>query len=264
MDRKFPSRRSFLKAASIGAVVIPAVNVLGANEKIAIGIIGTGGRGQQLLKTITHIPALQVAAVCDLREDRIAEAMRICEEQYEGVKSYTDFRQMLDRERLDACLVATEVANHALCVIPVLEHGLHCFSEKPMESTVEKVDRIVETARKSKGIYQVGFQRRYAPGFQQAIGAIHAEKAGTIRYLQGQWHWDWGESGWCLDAEISGGELVEQACHHMDVMQWVMKGEHPARCVAMGLSSFEEKVPSGYPSEDHSSVAFQFSNGVVF
>src|SRR5690606_4149158 len=136
------------------------------------------------------------------------EAAMICEQYKPAVNKYTEFEKLLEKENLDGCIVATEVGNHAKCVIPVLESGIHCFSEKPMESNVEKVDAIVKAARKAKGIYQVGFQRRYAPGFQEAIKFIHDGKLGKIRLMQGMWQWDWSVGGWVGDADMSGGELV--------------------------------------------------------
>lgn len=258
-------RRRFIKASGASAMMIGvSQHIFGANGRVVLGQIGTGGRGQTLLRTLTNISNVRVASICDLREERLDQAMRYCTGYYPETKKYTDFREMLDKESLDACIVATEVGNHAKCVVPVLEAGLHCFSEKPMDCTVEKVDQIVKAARKAKGIYQVGFQRRYAPGFQDSIRQIHEGIAGDITFLQGQWQWTWSVGGWVGDVDMSGGELVEQACHHMDVMQWVMKGQHPLKCSAMGIITRPTSTPPEHNSEDQSAVAFEFPGGVTF
>ena len=205
-----------------------------------------------------------MAAVCDLREDRVEQAAMICEQYEPAVRKYTEFQLLLEKEKLDGCIVATEVANHAKCVIPVLESGIHCFSEKPMDTTVEKVDAIVKAAREAKGIYQVGFQRRYAPGIQQAVQFIHDGKAGDIRMLQGMWQWTWAVGGWVGDVDMSGGELVEQACHHMDVMNWVMKGQHPISCYAVGAATRPLRNGPEHVSEDYSAVVFEYPDDVGF
>jgi predicted dehydrogenase len=180
------------------------------------------------------------------------------------VRQYTDFRELLDKEKLDGCIVATEVGNHAKVVIPVLESGIHCFSEKPMECTVEKVDAIVRAARKAKGIYQVGFQRRYAPAFMDGIKAIREGAIGDVTFMQGHWHWPWTVGGWVADVEMSGGEIVEQACHHMDVMNWVMAGETPLKCVAIAQMTGERWQHFRHDSEDQTAVTFIYPNGAIF
>lgn len=261
------SRRSFLAAAGASALAIGAPSrVLGANDEVVLGIIGTGGRGQTLLKQITNIPNARIAAICDLKEDRLNQAAEICADFKPAPKKYSKFEELLSKEKLDGCIVATEVGNHAKCVIPVLESGIPCFSEKPMDCSVEKVDAIVKAARKAKGFYQVGFQRRYAPAFQAGVGKIHEGAIGDVSFMQGCWHWEWEVGGgWVADIALSGGEIVEQACHHMDVMNWVMKGEKPLHCVAMGHISGEgRKLKHEHESEDQSSVTFIYSNGAIF
>ena len=157
------------------------------------------------------------------------------------------------------------VGNHAKCAIPVLEAGLNCFSEKPMDCSVEKVDAIVKAARKAKGFYQVGFQRRYAPTFQAGVGKIHEGAIGDVTFLQGCWHWPWQVGGWVGDVDMSGGEIVEQACHHMDVMNWVMKGKHPVQCLAFGHISREgEGLDNEHNSEDQSAVTFLYPDGAIY
>lgn len=261
------SRRSFLKVgAGASALALGVSNrVLGANDEVVLGMIGTGGRGQSLLKRITSIPQVRIAALCDVREERLNQAAEICADYKPAVKKYSDFYELLSKEKLDGCIVATEVGNHAKCVIPVLESGIHCFSEKPMDCTVDKVDAIVKAARQAKGFYQVGFQRRYAPAFQAGIGLIHDGKIGEVSFLQGCWHWEWSVGGWVADVDMSGGEIVEQACHHMDVMSWIMKGQHPLQCIALGHIGGEgRKLDNKHNSEDQSSVSFVFPSGAIF
>ena len=262
MIRQSPSRRTFLKTSTLALALGSPRRILGANDAVRLGIIGTGGRGQRLLKAITNIPAYRVAAVCDLIEDRAKQAAVICEEYRPRVKVYTDFSQMLRREKLDACLVATEEANHAKCVIPVLESGLSCFSEKPMDITVERVDAVTRAARNAKGIYQIGFQRRYVPSFQKCIAHLHEGHMGRITFFQGMWQWSSGISGRYLDMDLAGGWFLAQACHHADVITWVMDGP-PVRCVAMGAVTVKYENPPLHCAEDHSGLLFEFPGHVT-
>jgi predicted dehydrogenase len=261
------SRRDFLHKTALGASAL----ALGASvrstarsseDEVVLGIIGVGGRGSHLLRKIVNVPGVRFAAVCDLIEYKVKRAQEVTAKW--KAAGYQDFRRMLDKEKMDGVIVATEIGNHARCVIPVLEAGLHCFSEKSMDSTVEKVDAVVKAARKAKGIYQIGFQRRYNPGFISAVEKIHGGAIGNITFMQGQWHWPWSVGGWVLDVNMSGGELVEQACHHMDVMSWVMKNQHPVKCVAMGAITAEYTNPPIPTSEDKSSVTYLFPNGTIY
>ena len=258
------SRRTFIQTTSSMAVALGASRkAFGANESIELGIIGTGGRGRRLLKAITRIPDFHVVSVCDLVEDRMDLATEICAQYKPNVKKYKDFREMLERENLDACIVATEEANHAKCAIPVLESGIHCFCEKPMDVTVEKVDRVTRAAREAKGIYQIGFQRHYVPTFQDCIRHIHEGKAGKVTFMQGMWHWTGGLSPRYMDVDLAGCWFLAQACHHADVMAWVMDA-HPLRCAAFASITEDYTDSPTHCAEDHSGIVFQFPGNVQF
>ncbi len=258
------SRRTFIQTTSSMAIALGSTRrVLGAGESIALGIIGTGGRGRRLLKAITRIPAFRVVSVCDLVEERMDLAVEICQQYKPKVKKYEDFRTMLERENLDACIVATEEANHAKCVIPVLESGIHCFSEKPMDVTVEKVNQVTRAARNAKGIYQIGLQRHYVPTFQNCIQHIHEGKAGNVTFLQGMWQWAGGLSPRYMDMDLAGCWFLAQACHHADVMAWVMNA-HPLRCAAFASITESYADPPKHCAEDHSGILFQFPGNIQF
>ncbi|MHC4444229.1 MAG: Gfo/Idh/MocA family protein [Planctomycetota bacterium] len=262
MDKNL-SRRSFIKTSVIGASVALSTTSVAkgfpANQKVQLGWIGIGGRGSNLMQVmIKNCPQARTAAVCDLRPDRIARGQKLAEN--DKPTGYTDFRKMMEKEKLDGILVATEPNNHAPLVVPVLEAGYHCFAEKPMDTTVEKVDAIVKAARKAKGFYQIGTQRRYNPGYISAMPVIHSGKCGKITFMQGDWHWPWNVGHG--SGERDGWGLTEQACHHMDVMSWAMKEQHPVTCVSMGYNQLNN--PPKVYRETHSATAFKFANGVIF
>ncbi len=261
------SRRRFMETSAAGASALAmgmssAQKAWSANDKVVLGIIGTGGRGRQLLKTLDVVPGVQVAAVCDLIQERAEKAKAICQEYGSDPKIYLEFRDMLEKEKLDGCIVATEEYNHAKCAIPVLGSGIHCFSEKPVDVTIEKVEKVILAARQAKGFYQVGFQRRYAPNFQEGVRRLHSGEMGKITFLEGCWHFTWSLGGRALDMNKSGSWLLAQACHHLDVFSWVMRDRPPLRCAAMGFPTAQVDNPPLERSEDHSGVLFQFPDNV--
>lgn len=260
------SRRDFIRRTSTLATTAAAVTALGrsarafaANEKVLLGQIGIGGRGTELLaRTMKNCPDARFAALCDLKPDRLDKALKVAER--DTPKGYADYRKMMEAEKLDGIIVATEPNNHAALVVPVLEAGFNCFAEKPMDTTVEKIDAITRAARKAKGIYQIGTQRRYHPSYVAGAKLIHGGEIGKVTFMQGAWHWPW-EPG-MRTVERDGGELIEQASHHMDVMSWAVGNKAPVSCASMGLNILG-KDPNTY-SETSSATVYHFADGSVF
>lgn len=267
MNSESLSRRDFLGTSSVGgaalALGLSSQAALGKDQEVTLGFIGTGGRGRFLLKQAAKLPGLRFGAICDLKQSAMDKAMGILQLQEPKPKQYTDFRKMMENEKLDGIMIATEVGNHAKVAVPVLEAGYHIFCEKPVDADVERVDKFVKAARAAKGITQIGFQRRYKPGYVEAIEKINKGMVGKIRFLEGHWRWPRlpGHGGWVTNLQLSGGELVEQAGHHMDVLSWMMKGAHPERCVSMG--GINRRNPHKSLVEDHSYTIFEFPGDVL-
>lgn len=271
MNRHSVSRRDFLKTSAAGASLL-ALGVPGvsrgfaANEKAQIGWLGVGGRGTQLLTDfVAHCPDGRIAAVCDLIPDRLERGRKIAEK--DRPNGYTDYREMIDKEKLDGIATIVACCDHAKVTVPVLDAGYHCFGEKPLDITVEKIDELTVAARrawKEKGkFFQIGTQRRYHPGYLACMKEIHDGLIGKVIFMQGGWHWSGDPSGAPIDRD--GGRLIEQASHHMDVMAWAMKDRHPLTCVAMASAQNEDKFPGPNKfSETHSATIFQFPGNVLF
>jgi len=269
MTEKGLSRRNFMQTAVAGAsaltVGLPR-EARGANDKVRLAWIGCGGRGSYLVKRALTIDDIEIVAACDLILEKAERAGEFVKEKREKkINTYVDFRKMMEKEKLDGIVVATEVGNHAKVVIPVLEAGFHCMSEKPMEATVEKVDAVVRAARKAKGIYQIAFQRRSDTGMKAGISLIHNGEIGDVNFMQGQWHWGGTGhvGGWVVDVDMSGGKLNEQACHHMDLFSWAMGSIAPTHCVAIGAITVDYKDPPRHTAENMSSVAWHFPGGAI-
>jgi len=266
------SRRDFLKTTAAGASLLalgsPGVaRGYPANEKVPVGWLGVGGRGTGLLTTfVDNCPDARIVAVCDLIPERVEKGRKIAEKHKPA--GYTDMREMMDKEKMEGILAITACCDHAKVAVPILEAGFHCFSEKPMDITVEAIDAITIAARKAwkeKGkFYQIGTQRRYHPGYIACMKEIHGGLLGRITFMQGGWHWSNDPSAALVAKD--GGRLIEQASHHMDVMAWVMKEQHPLTCVAMGYQQYPDRFPGGpnVYTETMSASIFQFPGGVLF
>lgn len=265
------SRRAMLKRSAAGAAAVAlagGAKVRGdaPNSKVNLGIIGCGARANQLMPDLLdHCPGARIAAVCDLVEERYKRFQQIAERDKPA--GYTDFRKMLDKEKLDGVLVVTQPNAHAEVVVPVLDAGVHTFAEKPMDITVEAIDAITKSARKAwkdKGVlYQIGTQRRYHPSYLAGVGEIHNGLIGEVNFIQGQWHWAWTVGKRKVDRD--GGRFIEQASHHTDVATWVAGDIAPTHCASMGGTRIKdlEGGPNMY-SETYSATSFMFPNGIVF
>jgi predicted dehydrogenase len=110
----------------------------------------------------------------------------------------------------------------------------------------------------------IGLQRRYKPGYIEAIEKIHRGAVGNVRFIEAyfKWTWDLSADFWLTRLEMAGGQLVEHAVHHMDVISWIMKGQHPERAVSIGGVMRPNKHKSVV--EDHSATCFEFANGTKF
>jgi predicted dehydrogenase len=149
------------------AAAAGATRVLGANDRIRIGVIGTGGRGQWLMKALqkTAPEQVQFVAVCDVYDVRRAQAVQIAGG---GAEQYLDYRQILERKDVDAVIVATPDHWHAAMTVEALNAGKDVYVEKPMVHYPKDGQAIVRAARANKRIVQVGMQGRLLPQFVEA------------------------------------------------------------------------------------------------
>ncbi|MBI4911009.1 MAG: Gfo/Idh/MocA family oxidoreductase [Acidobacteria bacterium] len=157
------SRRIFLAAAT----ALPATRVHGANTRIRIGVVGTGGRGQWLMKALAKtVPEeFQIVAVCDVYDVRRAQAAQL---GGPGVEQYLDYRQLIARSDVDAVIVATPDHWHSAVAVDAMNAGKDVYIEKPMVHYPKDGLAIIKAARANKRVVQVGMQGRMLPQFTEA------------------------------------------------------------------------------------------------
>jgi len=177
------SRRDFLaRAGASFSTAAASRRVLGANDRIRLAAIGTGPRGQHLMKELNRIGGVDWVAVCDVYSVRRDQAATI---GGGAVKTYNDHRQVLDHTDLDAVIVATPDHWHGPITVEALNAGKDVYVEKPMVHNPRDGQAIVRAARANRRIVAVGMQARAIPHWQQArqkyVESGLLEKVGLIR-----------------------------------------------------------------------------------
>ncbi len=169
MTRQQWTRREMLKAGA-AAVALPALvpaSVLGlggtapASETVRVGVIGCGGRSR-LIREGADVPAFRVVAACDVVAQRATDYVK---ELSGGAKwgAYSDFRKMIEKEKLDAVMVETTTHARAWIAIQAMQAGLDAYIEKPMALTISEGRAMVQAARKCQRVTQIGTQQRSMP-----------------------------------------------------------------------------------------------------
>jgi len=181
-------RREFMRRAtvtSIGAGIalagIGAGNVLGANEKVLIGVIGTGKMGISDMEAFAKQPEVEIAAVADVYEPNLQKGLKAAGEK---AQAYRDFRQLLDRKDIDAVIVATPDHWHPLQTVLACQAGKDVYVEKPICTAVEEGKRMVEAARKYQRVVQVGLWQRSGIHFQKAIQLVQDGLIGKVSFVR--------------------------------------------------------------------------------
>ncbi len=156
------SRRNFLMSAAAAA---SAARVIGANDRIRLGLIGCGGRGNWLVKMAESNGGIEWVAACDAWDRRASETAAKLGTQ---VKTYHDYHGLLDRKDIDAVIVATWDHMHSRITVDACRAGKDVFVEKPMTSLPMQGVEMVVAARQTHRIVQVGVQQRSMPHFVEA------------------------------------------------------------------------------------------------
>ncbi len=158
-----------------------APGILGANERIHVALIGCGGRGRYVAGFMKELPDVEIAAVCDVWEDRRTIGKKWAGEQ---AAVYSDFRKLLEHKPLDAVVVATPDHWHAPIAILAIQAGKDVYVEKPLAHNVREGRAIVEAARRSQQIVQVGTQHRSAPHYAEAQRIVQSGVLGEIKFVR--------------------------------------------------------------------------------
>jgi predicted dehydrogenase len=176
-------RRTFLgHSAGIGlALAGSRIHAKNVNQQLTLGVIGCGGRGNELLSHFGALPDVRIVALCDPDSQRLDETAS----KHPGAAKYADLRKLLDDKNIDAVAIATCNHWHALAAIWACQAGKDVYVEKPLAHNHWEGQQVVNAARKHDRIIQIGTQQRSDPLQTELKQFLHEEKAlGPIRYVQ--------------------------------------------------------------------------------
>jgi len=179
-------RRDFLAHAAQAAAVVSttalgADQVLGANGRVNVGLIGCGGRGMLVARLMAGVPNVRFTAVCDVYDVHSARAQ---EWAGPGCQSFRDFRKLLDRKEVDAVLIATPDHWHAIPTVLACKAGKDVYVEKPLGHTIKEGRAMVEAARRHSRIVQAGIQHRSAPHYREAAQIVQSGQLGPVHFVR--------------------------------------------------------------------------------
>ena len=249
------SRREFIRQAAIGAAALaayPPSRVLGANDRVRVGMIGVGGRGQELLKQVLGVPDAQLVAIADVYTRSRDEAKQMAP----GIQTLDDHRRLLDMKEIDAVIVASPLHIHCRHFLDTLAAGKDLYSEKTMTWSIPEAEECLGAAKKSDRVVQIGLQHESSGSLADARKWIKDGIVGKVTQVEswmsrntphgkGQWvrkvpadctaqnvNWKAFLSGrpdrefdpfrfinWRLYWEFSGGNVTENMVHQI---AWIM------------------------------------------
>jgi predicted dehydrogenase len=177
-------RRTFLVSAggALWAQTAPS-------DRIAVGTIGSGGRGRFLISVFAKDPAVRHAAICDVYEPNLEAGLSAAHSTVskEPAKAYRNYKALLDDKSVDAVIIATPEHWHHRMLLDALAAGKDVYVEKPLCQTPEQGVELMDAARASKSVVQVGMQRRSYDLYLKARGIRAAGSLGTVRLVRSWW-----------------------------------------------------------------------------
>src|SRR6185503_4836067 len=163
--------------------------VLGASDRVRVGFIGVGNRGDQVLDAFLEQKDVDVVAICDIYQPYVEFAQAKCGSKPKGLR---DYRRLLEMKDVDAVVIGTPDHWHALQMIQACQAGKDVYVEKPLSLCVAEGRKMVEAARKYDRVAQVGIQRASSPMVNEAVGLIRDGAIGKVMrarafHVQNEW-----------------------------------------------------------------------------
>ena len=288
------TRRQFLQRTGIAAgVTVASLHAFGANDKIIIGIIGPGGMGMNHLRAVCAYKDVEIGYVCDPDEQRrTAAANEVEKRSGKAPKTVKDFRQALEEKSLDAVVIATPDHWHVPASLLALQAGKHVYVEKPCSHNIREGRLLVDAAKRSGRVVQVGTQSRSAEHLRRAIdllrngaiGEVLVSKAwnsqlrrniGHVQPSDPPAHLDYDlwvgpapmmpyqsnllHSSWRWFTNFGCGDAGNDGVHELDIARWGLGVDvHPNKIMALGGKYFFDDDQQ-FPDTQY--VAFEYEIG---
>jgi predicted dehydrogenase len=262
------SRRSFLQTSAATAAVLaagqaPAAHPLGADERLNVGCIGTGGRCQMLMKALAKVPNVRLAAVCDIYDVHLDQGRHLADPKAFATKHY---KAILDRKDIDAVVIGTPDHWHVPMTVDACAAGKDVYIEKPLTHSLAEGRAVIEAQNRHRRVVQVGTQQRSMPQFQRACQLVRSGGLGKVHKVHLTWNRNTESRGqpridvdprqvdwkaflgpapdqpfdayrfraWRWFWDFGNGILTDLMVHFIDVVHWYFDLDHPARATTVG------------------------------
>ena len=290
------TRRQFIKQAALGTtafLAMPSARVLGANDRVRVGMIGVGSRGGELLEQVLEIPNVQVVAIADVYSRRREQAKH----KVPNVQLFDDHRRLLEMKDVDGVIVASPLHIHARHFLDTIAAGKDLYCEKTLTWSIPEAEECLEAAKKSDRVVQIGLQHESSGTLIDARKWIKDGNVGKVTQVEswmsrntphgkGQWvrpvpsdctpqnvNWQAFLNGrkepqfdgnkfinWRLFWEFSGGNVAENMVHQISWTMSVLDLGLPAAAYMSG-GVFSEK--DGREVPDTIAVTLDFPHDIV-
>jgi len=291
-------RRRFLKSMGLATapLVMPTLslgNVINPsapkNRPVRFGLVGYGGRGSGLAAEAGTYG--EITAICDVDQGHLARAR----EAFPEVPAYTDFRQLVGLDTVDAVIVATVDHWHALISIAAMKAGKDVYCEKPLTLCFAEGEPVIRTCRETGRILQVGSQQRSEQRFRMACEFVRNGRIGQLRHVEvfipegprmfpfsqnqtvpAGFDWDMWK-GQTPDVpylrerthltfrywwDYSGGTLTDWGVHHNDIAIWGA-GLEDTWPVRIRGESMAPAIPGGFTADSRFRIDYAYANGLT-
>lgn len=221
-------------------------------SELKIGFIGVGGVAQPHLNNLSGMDGVRVSAVCDAFADRASEVG-----QKFGASVYTDYREMIEKEQLDGCYVCLIPGVHGTIELELAQKRVPFYIEKPVHLELDACQRVLDQLAREPVINSVGYHWRYGAGSQAVKKFLEGRQ---ISLVQGFWDGGFVGAPWWRQLDLSGGQLVEQATHIVDLARY-FAGE--VKSVYSSASTGAMSDVENYDITDASISTLNFDSGAV-
>lgn len=232
---------------------------------VSTAVIGVGNRGSSLLEGVIAQTNAKVAGVCDIKADRLDKAATAAAKDHP--QTYRDWRQVIDNQEIQAVFIGTPPHLHAEMAVAALRAGKHVYCEKPVGVTAAQVRAVVRAAKAAKSVFLTGQQLRSMKQLGECVRKIHEGVIGEVLWVKAQRHatadlaHDGSSADWYFDVTKSGGYLIEQSVHNLDLCNWVINSQ-PVRACGFGGTQMYKDDPPGRTIFDSATLSYEYANGV--
>ncbi|MHC4442236.1 MAG: Gfo/Idh/MocA family protein [Planctomycetota bacterium] len=237
---------SSVRRRDLAVVAGPAPKKVKADQVIGVGLVGVGGRGENLYNAVMGQEGVMIKAIADPDIHHRKKALHLIKKKRswepEVYTGHEDYKTLMGREDIDTVVIATPPNLHAIMYLECFAQGKHFYGEKPMCIEVDEADALVAGQKKNPQVVgQIGFQRRASELYGGGIQKIREGLIGSILGARVAWNNSWGPLGlkkdgtriWYGRRKMSGDWMLEQACHSWDVVNWVT-GKLPIAASGIG------------------------------